>query len=548
MFSLRLLPRWQHVARSRCRSSCSRPTGRAGPWGHGLDLSRYRPTGVGLRLGADLRRLSDVAKPRSSVLAQTAAGLGVFLGFDAAVRWLIDTSEMKTLPSQICSMLSAFGGLSLAQVIAPSSTTMLHQALLPAVAWVGRWLPVFLVPVQVMLPTINFPGGLAEAGGLAILLGAGWFGAVVLGARLVGVLSHQAITAPAAGGRSAVKMGLWLPLGWLLLAALVAPAGVKPEVMEALVVGGGDEEMARSLRGLSLASVGVGSFALAMRQGLPGHLCFLANGAATIAVAAAMAFARNESYSQVVKRDYLVGANGPPGSGDRLLWCLGPALVATGVQMFQYRARIVALSKVLFLSCAVVSLSNIVGTVVMGPLLGISPEVTLAATMRCVTIPMALPTYARLCEESGAENNVALVALCAGLSGFIGFGFSQRLLSSAACHAHLDPVARGIATGAAAHALGAACLVAAEPEAFVWGMLAMAVSGVDLLLRWHLLLGSAPAPRCGRHFCPWPTEGPSTAVDARLTAEESDGETVRWRHVHRAFFRANNSVRVKLGM
>ncbi|CAK9109165.1 Plastidal glycolate/glycerate translocator 1 [Durusdinium trenchii] len=314
--------------------------------------------------------------------------------------------------------------------------------------------------------------GLAEAGGLAILLGAGWFGAVVLGARLVGVLSHQAITAPAAGGRSAVKMGLWLPLGWLLLAALVAPAGVKPEVM-----------MARSLRGLSLASVGVGSFALGSlvfspTQGLPGHLCFLANGAATIAVAAAMAFARNESYSQVVKRDYLVGANGPPGSGDRLLWCLGPALVATGVQMFQYRARIVALSKVLFLSCAVVSLSNIVGTVVMGPLLGISPEVTLAATMRCVTIPMALPTYARLCEESGAENNVALVALCAGLSGFIGFGFSQRLLSSAACHAHLDPVARGIATGAAAHALGAACLVAAEPEAFVWGMLAMAVSGV----------------------------------------------------------------------
>lgn len=41
-------------------------------------------------------------------------------------------------------------------------------------------------------------------------------------------------------------------------------------------------------------------------QGLPGHLCFLANGAATIAVAAAMAFARNESYSQVVKRASVV--------------------------------------------------------------------------------------------------------------------------------------------------------------------------------------------------------------------------------------------------
>eukprot|EP00439_Symbiodinium_sp_Y106_P078091 s101_g16.t3 len=210
----------------------------------------------------------------------------------------------------------------------------------------------------------------------------------------------------------------------------------------------------------------------------PGHICFLANGVATICGAAAMAFARGESYSQVVKRHYLVGAAGAPGTGDMLLWCLGPALVSTGVQMFQYRSRIAALSRVLFLTCSAVSLCNILGTVVAGPLLGVSPEVTLAATMRCVTIPMALPTYARLCDASGAENNVALVALCAGVSGFIGFGFSQRFLSSAICGSTADPVARGIATGAAAHALGAACLVATEPEAFVWGMLSMAVSGV----------------------------------------------------------------------
>lgn len=35
---------------------------------------------------------------------------------------------------------------------------------------------------------------------------------------------------------------------------------------------------------------------------------------------------------------------------------------------------------------------------------------------------MALPTYDRLCDASGATNNVALVALCAGVSGFIGPG------------------------------------------------------------------------------------------------------------------------------
>ena len=118
-------------------------------------------------------------------------------------------------------------------------------------------------------------------------------------ANKVSLLASRSVctAAPAAAAKSAPKMGLWLPFTWLTCAALVAPFGVFPDLQSAL-----DAEWARSLRGLSLASVGVGSYALAMHQGLPGHLCFLANGAATIAAAAMMAAARHESYSQVVKR------------------------------------------------------------------------------------------------------------------------------------------------------------------------------------------------------------------------------------------------------
>ena len=132
---------------------------------------------------------------RAQRILKVAGGVVIFLGFDSSIRWLIDTSGISMLPSQICSalaltillfvfggvcqtwsgslfihdilsihggeacdflsfcpgMLGAFGGLSMAQIIAPSGTAVVHQALLPAVAWVGRWLPVFLVPVQVML-------------------------------------------------------------------------------------------------------------------------------------------------------------------------------------------------------------------------------------------------------------------------------------------------------------------------------------------------------------------------------------------------------------
>ncbi|CAE7265598.1 PLGG1 [Symbiodinium natans] len=378
---------------------------------------------------ASCRGLSGTPSPASASAASAplsptadalkiVAGIAGFLGFDAAVRLAIDTCGLHLLPSQICSMLSAFGGLSLAHALAPAAASQAHQALMPAVGWVGRWLPVFLVPVQVTLPTILFPGGAAEAAGLGLLLAGGWAAAVAGAARLVLLLAPQLPAAEASAAAKAAGPRKLLPFcaAWLLLAAATAPLGVWPELWE------GPEERCRQLRGAALAALGVGSFALAVHRGLPGHLCFLANGAATIAGAAAMAAARGESYSQVVKRDYLVGAQGPPGTGDMLLWCLGPALVSTGVQMFQYRARIASLSKVLFLTCGAVSLCNVLGTAAAGPLLGVSPDVTLAATMRCVTIPMALPTYARLCEVSGAENNVALVALCAGVSGFIGFG------------------------------------------------------------------------------------------------------------------------------
>lgn len=422
------------------------------------------------------------SQPVMATMARAAAGVAGFLAFDAAVCGAMDASGLSAyLPKQIGSMLSAFACLSVASVAQPAPVAALHAALLPGVGWVSRWLPVFLVPVQVMLPTIDFPGGAREAAGLGLLLAGGWLGALALSARLCRLLqSALQIAAPAApptAAAPAAARSLQLPALWLLLAALAFPAGAGSDPADGGAAIGG--EAARGARGLCLMALGVGSYALALQRKLPGHLCFLACGGATSAGVALMAAVRGETYTDVVKRDYLTRGAGPKGSGDMLIWCLGPALVATGVQMFQYRARIRALSPLLLGTCAAVSLANILGTVAAAPLLGVSPEVSLAATMRCVTIPMALPTHSMLCDAAGMEANVGYVALCAGVSGFLGFGLSRAVLSSAVCGAPLaQPVARGIATGISAHALGSATFAAAEPEAFVWGMLAMAASGV----------------------------------------------------------------------
>jgi hypothetical protein len=58
--------------------------------------------------GKALRRLSTASqgKPeRVQMALRTAGGVLIFLGFDASVRWVIDTSGMSMLPSQICSAL-----------------------------------------------------------------------------------------------------------------------------------------------------------------------------------------------------------------------------------------------------------------------------------------------------------------------------------------------------------------------------------------------------------------------------------------------------------
>jgi len=414
--------------------------------------------------------------------------LGGFVAFDALVKTSMDATGISAyLPTSIGGMLGAFAGLSCTALVAPAQAAAMHATLLPALGWVGRWLPVFLVPVQVMLPTIQFPGGTMEAAGLLTFLAASWLGTLVLSARLskamLSLLPGSAMQAVAVAAAAApAAPSLRLPAVCLLLAAALLPIGLEavkvplPANLEAIV-----GPVDRAARSGCLAALGAGSFTLAIAQRFPGHISMLMCGLATIAGAAGMAIAKGESYTEVVQRDYLTRSMESPGSGDLLLWCLGPALVSTGVQMFQYRARIQAFGPVLLATAVIMSLANIVGTAALAPALGVSPELTLAATMRCVTIPMALPTYARLCESSGSEGNVAFVALCAGISGFLGFALSRGVLSgplAGSLAVATEAFPRGVSTGVAAHVLGAATFAAVEPEAFAWGMLGMAASGV----------------------------------------------------------------------
>lgn len=52
----------------------------------------------------------QIAEPdwleRAQRILKVAGGVVMFLGFDSSIRWLIDTSGISMLPSQICSALA----------------------------------------------------------------------------------------------------------------------------------------------------------------------------------------------------------------------------------------------------------------------------------------------------------------------------------------------------------------------------------------------------------------------------------------------------------
>eukprot|EP00929_Paragymnodinium_shiwhaense_P121054 TRINITY_DN93174_c0_g1_i1.p1 TRINITY_DN93174_c0_g1~~TRINITY_DN93174_c0_g1_i1.p1 ORF type:complete len:525 (-),score=54.52 TRINITY_DN93174_c0_g1_i1:260-1834(-) len=467
-----------------CRHRQGYAAGVAGPWHPG----RCRP---GLRiLSSSTASASTGSQIDVRLVGQVAAGLGSFLAFDAVVKVAMQTTGVAVyLPTQIGCMVASFGGLAAASLVAPGATAALHAGLMPAVSWVGRWLPVFLVPVQVMLPTISFPGGFAEGAKFVAMLGGGWLASLVVTSRLVGAgqallpglaKSVEAASSAAPVFKALAPLTMRLAGFWLLAAAALFPVGAFDMLSDGSSTEEPGKDVSRFVRGASFVSLGIGTYCAAICNGIAGHIAFLVCGVSCIGGVAAMAAVRGESFKSVVTRDYLTGNAEDRNFGDLSLWFLGPALVSTGVQIFQYRARIQALGPLLLASCATMSLVNILATVAIGPALGLSPESSLAATLRCVTVPIAVPTYGALLESDGhAAGNIALVALSAGVSGFLGFGFSKAVLASALCRAPLtQPVARGIATGTSGHVLASATFAGSEPEAFAWGMLAMAVAGV----------------------------------------------------------------------
>jgi putative effector of murein hydrolase len=155
------------------------------------------------------------------------------------------------------------------------------------------------------------------------------------------------------------------------------------------------------------------------------------------------------------------------GAGDVLLFLLGPAVIALACQMYSRKKLMKENMFTIGVSTAISSFGGLYGTAAAVRLFRIAnPTVRLSLLSRNITSPLAMAIASML----GADISLAVTIVV--LTGLFGANFGASILDAAGV---LDPVARGLGIGAAAHGLGTAG-ISAEHDAFPFAAIAMALT------------------------------------------------------------------------
>jgi predicted murein hydrolase (TIGR00659 family) len=158
---------------------------------------------------------------------------------------------------------------------------------------------------------------------------------------------------------------------------------------------------------------------------------------------------------------------------------LGPATVALAIPLYGQFRKVRALFLPLMLSLCVGSAVGIVSAVLLAKFMGASLPTLLSISTKSATTPIAMG----IAEHMGGVPSLAVgMVMIAGISGAMGYRLICRLLR--VC----DPVAQGFAVGLAAHGVGTARALQADPQSGAFAALAMSLNGLLTALLAPMLM------------------------------------------------------------
>jgi putative effector of murein hydrolase len=368
------------------------------------------------------------------------------------------------------SSLGACGALFALLLSLPQSfSDRLFTMLQPGALILAKWLPVFFVPSLVTLPLADSVGNALELLKIGSVVVVGFFFTLLSTAFSVKWVRNLNAPTKSAPSQETTTMTTQLPpfprafsdelFHFLCLGTATTGAS-------ALFAKGGT--MAASLFWLFATLNG---FVLGVR--LPNAIKQIVHPlvtctALTWAAIAALSVATRGSFLSMLKL-YKTGRlrGTASGSGDVLLFLLGPAVISLAISMYEKRKLMRQNLTELGTAITVSTAGGLYGTALAVRLLGIaSPYLRLSLLSRNITSPLAMAIAGIL----GAD--VSLAVSMVVVTGLIGANFGASILDAFGIH---DPVARGLGIGAAAHGLGTAAFTN-EKDAFPFAAISMALT------------------------------------------------------------------------
>ena len=157
-------------------------------------------------------------------------------------------------------------------------------------------------------------------------------------------------------------------------------------------------------------------------------------------------------------------------SGVKLLhFLIGPATVALAIPLYHQLPKLISLWRPLSISLVIGALTGLVSSGIITASFGGSADMIISLLPRSTTMPIAMA----ISEHFGGTPS--LTAVSVALTGIVGSIVALPVF-------HLlrieDPVAKGVAMGVSAHAIGTARIIQFDEAMGAFSALAMSVTGI----------------------------------------------------------------------
>lgn len=152
-----------------------------------------------------------------------------------------------------------------------------------------------------------------------------------------------------------------------------------------------------------------------------------------------------------------------------LHFLIGPATVALAIPLYHQLPKLLSLWRPLGLSLAIGALTGLVSSAVITAGLGGSPDMIISLLPKSTTMPIAIA----ISEHFGGSPS--LTAVSVAMTGIIGSIIALPVFHMLRID---DPVAKGVAMGVSAHAIGTARIIQFDEAMGAFSALAMSMTGI----------------------------------------------------------------------